>query len=428
MITRRTKIQLLVFVVITLLGVTYVGARYARLDKLFLDTDYRVVAHFSESGGVFTGAEVTYRGVAVGQVSDMVLTADGVDVVLAIENSHDDIPADTLAVVGNRSAVGEQFVELQPQVADGPVLEEGSQIPVENTRTPLPTTTLLTNLSNTVSSVDKDALATTVDELGKAFAGTGDDLQTILDTTSSFVETASDNLDITTKLIQDGNVVLDGQIASESSLRTFADQLSLFSDTLAGANGDLENVIDNGSFAANQLRGFLEDNKVDLSALLNNLVTTGEVVTKYLPGIQQVFVIYPYVVEGGFSVVSKDPVTGLYDAHFGMIITNKAVCYEGYKGTDRRPPSDGSNRPMNLDARCTEPAAVTNARGAQNIPRVGPDYGEQVVASYDPETGDLAWGDDQQPAGLDAPDSVAPRSFGKDAWTWLYLEPLTAGK
>ena len=33
MITRRTKIQLLVFVLITLVGVSYVGARYARLDR-----------------------------------------------------------------------------------------------------------------------------------------------------------------------------------------------------------------------------------------------------------------------------------------------------------------------------------------------------------------------------------------------------------
>ena len=35
MIAQRTKVQLIVFAVITLLGVSYVGARYANLDKLF---------------------------------------------------------------------------------------------------------------------------------------------------------------------------------------------------------------------------------------------------------------------------------------------------------------------------------------------------------------------------------------------------------
>jgi phospholipid/cholesterol/gamma-HCH transport system substrate-binding protein len=36
-ITSRTKKQLLVFVFITLVGVAYVGARYARLDRLVYD-------------------------------------------------------------------------------------------------------------------------------------------------------------------------------------------------------------------------------------------------------------------------------------------------------------------------------------------------------------------------------------------------------
>ena len=62
MITQRTKVQLIVFVLITLVGVAYVGARYARLDRLVFDDSYRVVAHFADSGGIFEGAEVSYRG------------------------------------------------------------------------------------------------------------------------------------------------------------------------------------------------------------------------------------------------------------------------------------------------------------------------------------------------------------------------------
>jgi phospholipid/cholesterol/gamma-HCH transport system substrate-binding protein len=73
-ITSRTKKQLLAFVFITLVGVSYVGARYARLDRLVYDSAFSVNAEFADSGGIFTGAEVTYRGVKVGQVSDMKLT------------------------------------------------------------------------------------------------------------------------------------------------------------------------------------------------------------------------------------------------------------------------------------------------------------------------------------------------------------------
>ncbi len=244
MIERRTKVQLLVFVIITLVGVSFVGARYARLDRLVIDDTYTVVAHFSDSGGIFAGGEVTYRGVKVGLVDEMVLTDEGVDLRLSIDKDYDSIPADAIALVGNRSAVGEQYVELQPQSDEQPYLEEDSEIAVENTRTPIQTQTLLANLSDTVQSVDQDALRTTVEELGLAFAGTGEDLQRIIDTGNAFIEDANANFDVTTALIRDSNVVLRGQAAKASAIRNFAKNLALFSGTLADSDANLRQIID----------------------------------------------------------------------------------------------------------------------------------------------------------------------------------------
>jgi phospholipid/cholesterol/gamma-HCH transport system substrate-binding protein len=423
MITRRTKVQLLVFAIITLLGVSFVGARYARLDRVFVDDAYTVVAHFADSGGAFAGAEVSYRGVRIGQVSKMELTQQGVDIHLDIDNDQDKIPADTIAVVGNRSAVGEQYVELQPRVDEGPYLVDDSEIDVDRTRTPIQTDTLLTHMSETVRSVDEQDLQTVTTEFGAAFGGAGADLQTIIDSGNEFLNAADDNFEITTKLIKDSNVVLRGQVDSESSLRSFARDLSVFSTSLVGADKDLRAVIDNGSATANQLRRFLEDNEVDLASLINNLVTTGEVVVSRLDGVEQMLVLYPYVVEGGFTVVSKTPATGNYDAHFGMIMTEQPhVCHGGYEGTDRRSPLDGSNRPMNMSAGCTESAAQSNARGAQHAPRAAASYGDPIAA-YDREAGTITWGE-REAAALQSTGSVAPRTLGEESWKWLFLQPL----
>ena len=424
MISRRTRIQLVIFAFITLFGVSYVGAHYARLDRIFFDDTYTVVAHYDNSGGIFAGAEVDWRGVAIGRVSKLVVTQDGVDVHLSIEKKFDQIPASTLALVNNRSAVGEQYVDLEPKVDSEPFLAEGTEIPMADTRTPILTQKFLGDISDTVESVNKDSLITVTHEFGEALDGTGEALGRIIDTSNSFIETANANFDVTTALIKDSNTVLRTQADTASAIRSFAKNLALFSGSLAGSDKDLRAVIESGSATAKQLRTFLEDNKVELASLVNNLVTTGQVVVKHIDGVRQILVVYPYVVRGGFTVVSKDPITGLYDAHFGMVMTSDPpVCHRGYESTDTRPPQDGSNRPMVMDAHCADP--TTNFRGAQHAPRVGAAYRSPVVATFDPETGKLHW-TDSVPADLSSNDTLAPVGFGEDSWKWLFLQPLVS--
>ncbi len=425
MITRRTRIQLVIFVLITMVGVAYVGARYARLDRLFFDDTYQVAAHFAESGGIFEGAQVSYRGVTVGQVGELELTEAGVDVMLDIDKDTEAIPADTRALVANGSAVGEQYVDLLPETDDGPFLADGDEIALNRTETPIPATKLLLDLDRTVNSVDKQSLTTVVGELGKAFKGTGEDLGQIIDTSNSFIRTANDNFEVTTALLEDGNVVLSTQLDKASAIRSFAKDLSLFSDTLVASDKDLRSVIENGSATANQLRSFLEDNEVDLGELINNLVTTGEITGKHIDGAEMVLVVYPYVVAGGYTVVDKDPGSGLYDAHFGLIMTQDPhVCAGGYGGTDKRSPQDGSNRPMNEDARCTEPASKTNARGGQHAPRrAAASYRAPVVGTYDRDTGSVSY-TDRGPSDDVTYTGGAQSLFGEQSWKWLLLQPL----
>jgi len=111
----------------------------AGLGQLVFNDSYAVVAHFADSGGIFQGAEVSYRGVSVGRVSNMTLTAKGVDVTLDITNHALKIPSLTRAVVADRSAVGEQYVDLQPETDRAPYLHNGSQIPQQMTSTPIST-------------------------------------------------------------------------------------------------------------------------------------------------------------------------------------------------------------------------------------------------------------------------------------------------
>jgi len=273
--------------------------------------------------------------------------------------------------------------------------------------------------------VDKQALSTTVSEMGQAFDGTGQDLARMIDSGNAFIHEANANFDTTTALIRDSNTVLKGQVASASAIREFARNFALFSGTLAGSDADIRKLIDTGSATANELRTFLEDNQVELGQLINNLVTTGEVVVKHLDGIEQVLVLYPYVVEGGFTVVSKGQ-SGMYDAHFGLILQQEPqVCNQGYQSTNERPPQDGSNAPMNEDAHCSEPPSKSNARGAQNAPsRAGAAYRAPVVASYDPASRNVHWFDSREDQYRQPQSWAPPAGYGGESWKWLLVRPL----
>ena len=126
-------------------------------------------------------------------------------------------------MVGNRSAVGEQYVELQPQTDKAPYLERRSEIAMADTRTPIPTEKLLADISTTVESVDKERCATTVDELGpgvrRAPARTCSGSSTPATPSST---TADANFDVTTALIRDSNTVLRTPARPASAIRSFA--------------------------------------------------------------------------------------------------------------------------------------------------------------------------------------------------------------
>ena len=212
MLLRATKFRLFLFAMIAVVGIVYVGGTYAGLDRLFGARGYRVTVQLADSGGIFANAEVTYRGVTVGRVERLRLSDDGIDVILDIDDDAPPIPADTDAVVANRSAVGEQYVDLQPAHDRGPYLADGSVVPrvadedaVRARRRCCPTWTVWS------TSVPQDSLRTTVDELYLAFQNTGPALQVLLDSAGTLTATATEHLPQTTSLLANGRVVLDTQ-------------------------------------------------------------------------------------------------------------------------------------------------------------------------------------------------------------------------
>jgi len=365
-ITRTVRIQLIALLVVAVLGVGYVGLRYADLGTIFGATTYPVTLRLPDSGGIFTGADVTYRGVSVGRVGPLTLTADGVDAQLDIERDAPEIPADLTAAVRNLSAIGEQYVDLQPVAAGGAMLQRGSVIPATRVSIPVQVDQVVTDLDAFVRSVPLDSLRTVVDELGKGFANSAIPLQRLLDTTNEFTAAATAALPQTTALLADGRTVLTTQNEVAGQFADFSSSLRLLAAQLKTSDPDLRAVIANAPDAATQLRDLLRESGGGLSTTVANLLTVSRVAEPRQSNLEQLLTSYPGVIANAYTTVPNDGT-----AHLGLVLNvfDPFPCANGYQGTRRRAGNDVSNTPVNGQAFCDEPrGSPTTVRGAQNAP------------------------------------------------------------
>jgi phospholipid/cholesterol/gamma-HCH transport system substrate-binding protein len=365
-ITRKIRVQLAVFLLIAAVGVTYVGGRYAGLDRLFDTGGYRVTVELADSGGIFENAEVTYRGVAVGRVVDLRLTSAGVAVELDVDDTAPPIPAAARAVIANRSAIGEQFVDLQPDDGDPPYLADGSVIALERTSLPPRTEDVLAHLDGLVTSVPIDSVQTVVEELGTAFDGAGPPLQRLLDGGGAFVDTATEHLPQTVGLLADGRTVLATQEDQSAEILGYSKGLRQIAEQLSDSDPDLRRVITASPRVARHVEDLLRRSGSDMSMLIANLLTVSEVTESRTDAIEELLVAFPVI--NAFTPSTAPDGRG----HLGLVLNffDPLPCTKGYDDTVQRRADDLTTADPNYDVRCAEPeTSPISVRGAQNAPK-----------------------------------------------------------
>jgi phospholipid/cholesterol/gamma-HCH transport system substrate-binding protein len=371
MLTFGTRAKVVAFVILGVVVLVFTAVRYANLGRFIgLGGYYTVSMDLPNAGGIFPNADVTYRGVSVGRVGAMSLTANGVLVDLNISNSAPKIPSSGLqATVADLSAVGEEYVNLQPAAGGGPYLTAGSVIPQRSTQLPPPITNVLSSINTFVTSVPQQSLRTVVSELGNAFAGQGPNLQVLLDTSSTLTRAAVQNIPQATRLINDGRIVLATQAADTAAIQSFGSSARQLASQLVSSDADLRALIANTPQAALQLTGLLRDNNFSLSAVIANLLTTSDVTLTRQSALTEMLSALPAAIAAGSTVINSN------GANFGMALTffNPYPCTSGYGGTVYRNGLNLSSAPpVNASARCTAPASSgINVRGSANAPPGG---------------------------------------------------------
>ena len=263
MLTRFVRIQLAIFTIASIVGVAVMVFGYMQVPTLLGIGRITVRLELPATGGLYRFANVTYRGVHVGKVTAVGLSSSGVKATLSLGNSPR-IPADLTAVVGSMSAVGEQYVDLQPRTDSPPYLRDGSVIAMGNTTTPQQVGPLLDQVSALIGSIPKDKLSQLLDDSFRGFNGSSYDLGSLSDSAAKISADLNSVADRARTLTEDTVPLVDSQAQTADSIRTWARSLAGVSQQVATDDPQVRTLLRAGPNAADEASRLLNQIKPTL--------------------------------------------------------------------------------------------------------------------------------------------------------------------
>jgi phospholipid/cholesterol/gamma-HCH transport system substrate-binding protein len=372
MLTRFVRIQLLIFSIVGIIGVVAMVLFYMQAPTLLGIGRITVSLELPGTGGLYRFSNVTYRGVQIGKVTGVSLTAHGAKATLSLGSSPK-VPANLQAEVLSVSAVGEQYVDLRPRTDSGPYLQDGSVIAMHDTTIPQAVGPMLDQVNALVKSLPKNKIGQLLDESFQAFNGAGSDLGSLSDSASRISADSNSIVDRTRALTEDAQPLLNAQAQTTDSIRTWAHSLAGISDVLANDDSRFRTVLENGPGALDEASRLFQQIKPTLPVLLANLTTIGQIGITYHPSIEQLLVLLPAAVAYEQTAGSTNWPDGQSRGDFALTVDDPPICTVGFMPQSQwRSPADTSDIDTPDGMYCKLPQDSPLAvRGARNYPCMG---------------------------------------------------------
>lgn len=351
----KLYLSLIGIILVLVFAVAYVFS--AVLDQPLTSRPVEIKVELAQTGGLFEGSAVTYRGVKVGKVRTIVPAENGVLATVAI-TSGTDIPKDSLAKVRSLSPVGEQYLDFQPKKAGGPFLASGDVVPAESTDLPKSLSSTVVAVNNVLRQIDDKKLRTVLSELSTGLKGTGEDLGQILDQGTAILATLDAVWPETDRVISNSGTVLGIATDNADSLRQLARSSKQFAQFLREYDPELRRMLKRGPGQINELVKLIKDANEVLPDFLATGVSFTDVFRSYEPHLRALLQNYG---PGLRSVLAK-----VKGGELRIKIITKSDPRCDY-GTSRLDPRVNERRALQKNGRCSA-SFGTLQRGAASAP------------------------------------------------------------
>src|ERR1700741_5084065 len=250
MLTPLIRIPLVLFSIVTVLALVFLGWYYLRLPTLAGVGQYTLYADLPASGGLYKTANVTYRGIQIGKVTDVQPTERGARATMSISARYK-IPVNTSANVHSVSAIGEQYLDLVPTGAGNQYLAGGQTI----TKGTVPDEVgpALDSANRGLAVLPKEKIDSLLSEASQAVGGLGPALQRLGGSTTNIAQDFRDNLSPVSDVIQHSGPVLNSQVESGDAIERWAANLNVIGAQTAAQDATLRNALQQAAPTADQL-------------------------------------------------------------------------------------------------------------------------------------------------------------------------------
>src|SRR5581483_6656411 len=205
----------------------------------FAPQGYRLKADFNEAVQLAQESDVRISGVSVGKVVNVSLDRHTglTKAIIQIDSEYAPRPADTRAVLRQKSLLGETYIELSPGTQNGPKLADGATLPPGQ----IAPTVQLDQILSTFDPATRQAFSTWQQQDGIALTNRGQDFNEALAALYPFAFNVDSVLSVlnrdsaaTSTLLRQGGQVFGALARSPSQLQSFVrNSNAVFASTAA---------------------------------------------------------------------------------------------------------------------------------------------------------------------------------------------------
>ncbi|CRK57228.1 MCE-family protein Mce1A [Alloactinosynnema sp. L-07] len=379
----RSQVLGLVFILLMVVGGWFTIAIY---QKQF-SSDIPVTLRADRVGNQLkVNADVKVRGVIVGAVRSVTVTADGVDIGLAMDPDRlDQLPRNVTARLLPKTLFGQRYVSLiLPDEPDRTRLGEDDVIEQDTSGKAIELEKALRDLMPVLQAVQPQKLASTLGAIAQALEGRGKPLgETMVALNSYLTELNPKMPQLQADITKFADTLESYREAGPEIVDALSD-LTTTAKTLADQKDNVAALFSSVTGASDELRGFLDNNRTNLIGLSSASRPTLELLARYSPSFPCLFAAATALkptVEQALGVGTNHPglhVTLTVKPSRGAYLPGKDAprypagggpkCYQSGAGVQSTVPSSaGPNSPAEVRF-LKELLAVTTGESPESVP------------------------------------------------------------